>query len=118
LNGLTHQEVSPVRLTVVVMKGNTEVASQQLRGTLTNSFYPSYRITVPPGSYRVAAVPEAKQPWPIESRNDRVQSSATTIADIGCSGNPQSAVLAITGGLGPVGQRSHSTHVGRINGPD
>ena len=94
VNGLTPQDVGTLRLEVIVQKqispgGGPEVTSQQLKGTLANSFRPSYRMTVPAGTYRVIAVGEGKAELgaPIESRRLQVKSGATTHWDTGCTYN-------------------------------
>jgi hypothetical protein len=89
VNGSTPQDVGTLRLQVVVMKGRIRassiVASQQLQGTLTNSFRPSYRLSVPPGRYRVVADPEVNLPWEPQTRWLQVKSGATTHWAFGCS---------------------------------
>ena len=86
VDSFTPQNVGTVRLKVVVEGASTIVATQQLKGTLKNSFRPSYRLAVPPGMYRVVAVPEVREPWPLQVRRLRVESSTTTRWDFGCRG--------------------------------
>ena len=87
VNGQNPQNVGPVRLEVIVISGSTTVATQQLKGTLANSFRPSYRLTVPPGTYRVVANPEDKLSWPLQARRLQVKSDVTTLWDFGCRGD-------------------------------
>jgi hypothetical protein len=86
VNNFTPQNVGTVRLEVVVYGGSSTVASQQLKGTLANSFHPSYKVALPPGTYRAVAFPEVREPWPLQSRMVRVESNTTTHSDFGCSG--------------------------------
>lgn len=91
VNGQTPQDVGTLHLIVVALKGKISdssiVASEQLKGTLTNSFRPSYRMTVPLGTYRVVASPEVKLPWTLQARWLQVKSGVTTRWDFGCRGD-------------------------------
>jgi hypothetical protein len=91
INNQTLQNVGTLHLQVVVTTGKISdgpiVASQQLEGNLSNSFRPSYRLTVPSGTYRVVAASEVKSPWPLQVRWLQVKSGVTTRWDFGCTGD-------------------------------